>query len=61
MKQKLQGPLEICTANALHATFDPHKWKGQRLWIVALKGEVQRDLTKIGALEREIVCEIPLR
>ena len=58
--QKVQGPLELCTKRALHATVNPEKWKGDRLWIVALSGEVEQSEDKLGALEREIVCEVML-
>jgi len=56
--QEISGPLEICTPNALHATTFPHKWKGCRVWIVALFGEVQKEGDKLGALKREILGEI---
>ena len=55
--QKIDGPLELCTARALHGTLIPPKWKGERWWIVALKGEVVGDDEKYGALEREIIGE----
>lgn len=35
----------------------PPKWKGERLWVVALIGEVQEDGDKLGALCREIIGE----
>jgi hypothetical protein len=38
----------------------PHTWKGARLWVVALFGEVQQENDKYGALKREIIGEIPL-
>jgi len=56
--QEISGPLEICTSKALHATTFPHKWKGCRVWIVALFGEVQKEGDKLGALKREILGEI---
>ena len=55
--EKINGPLRICTAKALHATEIPLKWKGERTWIVALHGEVQQSEDKYGALEREILGE----
>ena len=57
--QKCDGPLKICH-RGFHATVDPSRWKGDRLWLVALRGEVQRDGDKMAALEREIICEVPL-
>jgi hypothetical protein len=51
------GPLETCKKGTLHATLIPSKWKGERVWIVALKGEVVGDDEKYGCLEREIIGE----
>jgi hypothetical protein len=56
--QKIDGPLKICTAKALHATYLPSKWTGERIWLVALKGEVIEQEDKLGALEREILAEL---
>jgi hypothetical protein len=58
MVQKIDGPLEICTRHALHATYIPSKWKGDRVWLVALKGQVVEHEDKLGALEREIIADI---
>ena len=60
LKQEAVGPLELCTPHCLHATLKPSKWKGERLWIVALEGEVVGDAEKMGALKREIICEVNL-
>ena len=57
--QEIAGPLHICTDHALHATMLPDKWKGERLWIVALFGEIQQQNDKFAALKREIVGEVP--
>ncbi len=54
---KVDGPLEICTSRALHATLVPPKWKGERWWIVALHGDVVGDDVKWASLEREIIGE----
>lgn len=56
--EEIKGPLEVCTKRALHATVKPDKWKGDRLWIVALFGEVDRNEDKLGALKREIIMEV---
>ena len=56
--EEIAGPLAVCTARALHATLEPGKWKGDRLWIVALYGEVQQDGDKLGALKREFLAEV---
>ena len=55
--EEIKGPLKVCSARALHATTLPPKWKGRRLWVVALFGEVQTDEDKLGALKREIIGE----
>jgi hypothetical protein len=55
--ETIPGPLKICSEHALHATFIPPKWKGDRWWIVALIGEVQIEEDKAGALTREIIGE----
>ena len=51
------GPLALCRAGTLHATFLPPKWKGERWWIVAMLGEIASDGDKVGALQREIIGE----
>ncbi len=56
--EELPGPLQICNKGALHATLDPGKWNGERLWLVALYGEVQREDDKLAALKREFLAEI---
>ena len=56
--EKIDGPLEICTRHALHATIEPPKHKGERLWLVAMKGELKFQDDKVGALEREILAEL---
>ena len=55
--QTITGPLELCK-NALHATLKPEKWKGERVWLVALDGEIVGDAKKLGATRREILAEI---
>jgi hypothetical protein len=52
-----KGPLNLCSAGTLHATLIPPKWKGDRVWIVALHGQVIGDDEKMGCLKREIVGE----
>jgi len=56
--QEITGPLVLCGNGALHATLSPHKWKGERTWIVALFGQVIEDNDKFGALKREILGEV---
>jgi hypothetical protein len=55
--QEVEGPLELCSARALHATLVPHRWRGSRVWLVGLVGEVREDTNdqKLGALRREII------
>ena len=58
--EELPGPLEPCTRNALHATLQPAKFKGDRLWIVAMYPPVVRvDNEKMASLKREILAEVP--
>ena len=49
--------LSLCDRGTLHATMLPGKWRGERLWIVAMHGEVIGDDEKFGCLKREIVGE----
>jgi hypothetical protein len=56
--EKIDGPLKICTRRALHATTDPTKYYGDRVWLVDMRGELQFQDDKVGALEREIICEL---
>jgi hypothetical protein len=56
-EHKVNGPLQICTERALHATLIPPKWKGERMWIVALLGEVQWEEDKCASLHRVIIGE----
>jgi hypothetical protein len=62
LKEELPGPLpEHCGRGALHATLDPSKWNGDRLWVVALYGETRSGDDKVWALKREFLAEIPWR
>ena len=56
--EEIEGPLGICTARGLHATMNPEKYSGQRVWVVALFGEVQWQGDKCAALKREIIGEL---
>ena len=56
-----RGPLILCCAGTLHATMLPPRWKGERLWIVALHGQVIGNYEKYGCLEREIIGECWLK
>ena len=55
------GPLTLCESGTLHASLLPPKWKGERVWIVALHGDVIGDEEKFGCLEREIIGEVLFR
>ena len=55
--EEIRGPLRICTAG-LHATMNPEKWRGERIWVVALHGEAQWQDDKCASLKREILGEI---
>ncbi len=56
---EVAGPLEPCSPRALHATLEPHRWKGCRVWVVALVGD-REDCpdNKSAALRREIIGEV---
>jgi hypothetical protein len=56
--QEVAGPLRLCGARALHATFNPQKWKGERWWIVELAHPVESDTDKLGSLRRRIVADL---
>ena len=56
--QRVDGPLVACSENALHATLEPHKWVGNRVWVVAFLGEVKYLNNKIAGLHREIIGEV---
>ena len=56
--QQATGPLTLCKKGCLHATLEPQKWKGERLWLVALTGKILRDGDKAGAQTREILGEV---
>ena len=58
--QETKGPLSLCNPGTLHATLHPAKWKGDRVWIVAMHGELAFGDNKIGALKREILAEVKL-
>ncbi len=56
--ETIDGPLELCTARALHATLSPEKWKGERYWVVALYPPIAEQEDKMGSLKREILFEL---
>ena len=58
LEQTVNPPLTLCGPHALHATLNPDKWRGDRLWLVELQGEVLFDDDKCGALKRTILAEI---
>jgi hypothetical protein len=59
MIEEESGPLVPCRRGALHATMSPQKWKGERLWVVALYPPVIHvDDDKMASLKREIIAEI---
>ena len=56
--ERVPGPLRSdCGQGQLHATLLPHKWQGERWWIVALIGEVREQDDKMWALHREVLGE----
>ena len=49
----------ICEPGCLHATYEPHRWRGARVWVVALEAPVIRSDAKIGTNgRREIIAEV---
>jgi hypothetical protein len=56
--QENAGALKLCDPPTFHATREPHRWKGDRVWIVAMHGEVRWQEDKCGSLRREIIGEI---
>ncbi len=58
MVQTLPLPTGLCGPGALHATMQPHRWAGCRVWVVALRGDVLRVADKFRACEREILGEV---
>jgi hypothetical protein len=56
--QKIQGPLVLCGSRALHATFNPQKWGGKRIWLVAMHHPILEDENKIGSLHRTILADV---
>jgi len=57
LEQSEPGPLTLCERGTLHATREPHRWKGVRVWVVALLGDVVEQDHKLGALKRVFVGE----
>ena len=55
--ETFQGPLDLCTKNALHGTLLPEEWKGDRMWIVALYPPYVEQEDTACSLKREIICE----
>ncbi|HWM26570.1 MAG TPA: hypothetical protein VNP98_17265 [Chthoniobacterales bacterium] len=58
LTEEIAGPLEICSARALHGTLNPAKWKGPRWWIVALHEPVVRSEDKGGSLKRTFLADL---
>lgn len=57
---EVNGPLELCTPRALHATMQPHRWFGTRVWVVAMLRKIIGDDNRLGSLRREVIGEILL-
>ena len=60
LTETITGPLKICTSQGLHGTLNPKKWKGEKLWIVALQHPVQSDDDKFASLTRVFVKDLGL-
>jgi len=57
LEQTEPGPMSLCERGTLHATREPHRWQGVRVWVVALLGDVVEQDHKLGALKRVFVGE----
>jgi hypothetical protein len=55
---EVEGPLQLCSRRALHASCNPGEWEGDRWWVVALLGPIRKDGSKAGALRRLIIEEL---
>jgi len=53
----IDGDVALC-AHGLHATLHTSRWHGERLWLVALDGQVQGDADKLVAQRRTILAEV---
>jgi hypothetical protein len=51
--------VQICQSG-FHASSNPEKWSGPRLWIVRVEGDVQTDGEKVCGRKRTILAEFPL-
>ena len=52
----VDGPMEICTETALHATFNPLRWKYEAIWLCKMYYPlIYSDHSKICSQKREIV------
>ena len=48
----------LCVVGTLHATYEPHRWQGVRVWVVALEPPIATSNEKLGALRREVIGEV---
>jgi hypothetical protein len=55
---EITGDVQLCSRQALHATYNLEKWKGDRIWLVLLSGDIKEDSDKLGARRREIIAEL---
>ena len=58
LTEEIEGPLELCSARALHGTLNPTKWKGPRWWVVALHELVVDQDEKSGSLKRTFLADL---
>ena len=57
-RQSVAGAVSPCGPKAVHATFEPHRWAGVRVWIVSMRGGIVQDKHKLAAAERLIIGEV---
>lgn len=53
--EKIEGPLRICTSNALHGTTNPRHYNGSHWWIVGLHEPTQCKGDKFASLKRTFI------
>lgn len=59
MIEEEKGPLVPCQKGALHATLDPTRWRGERIWVVAMYPPIRHvDGDKVASLKREILADV---
>lgn len=58
LTETVEGPLQICTRNALHGTVVPQKWKGEKWWVVELHEPIVNQEDKYASLTRTFLADL---